>query len=222
MEYLEGMDLARAVEVGGPLPPGRLIHVIANACDALAEAHALGLVHRDVKPANVFLCRRGGVPDFVKVLDYGIARALDAQETTATGVVAGTPDYMAPEVIRGDGIQPASDIYALGATAYEALTGWRVFGGRALRDLLLHHLQTEPIPPRKRLASVPADLEAVILRCLAKEPEDRHPDMHALAEALRACRDAGTWTPADAEGWWREHGAHAGVPRAPEGGAEGR
>jgi eukaryotic-like serine/threonine-protein kinase len=205
MEYLEGLDLLRILETTGPLGGPRLLHVLDGTCAALAEAHDLGLVHRDVKPANLMLCRRAGTHDVVKVLDYGIARQVSAplDETGAPFEVAGTPDYMSPEVIRGEDVGPASDVYSLGVTAYQLLTGWRLFGARALGDQLAHHLHTEPIPPSQRLAGVPPDLEAVILRCLAKDPQARYADARELREALARCSDAGTWTPACAAAWWQ-------------------
>jgi len=208
MEYLDGADLTRILDAGGPLPPGRVIHVLRQACAALAEAHELGLVHRDVKPANIILCWRGGKPDVVKVLDYGIARDLGAHDPGKTPRfgIAGTPEYMPPEVIHGHGADPQSDVYSLGATAYQLVTGNPVFDATTPGEHLAQHVGAEPLPPRERLDTVPADLEAVILRCLAKRPEDRFPGMRALCDAVEACADARAWTTEDAEAWWRAYG----------------
>jgi serine/threonine-protein kinase len=207
MELLDGLDLGRVVTTTGPLPPGRVVHVLVQVCGALAEAHAIGLVHRDVKPSNVVLCRRGGEHDVVKVLDFGVLRDTNApgDGLTQDGAFVGTPDTAAPEVIRGEPATPAADVYALGAVAYHLATGERVFASPAVGVLLAQHLGATPIPPSRLQPTVPRDLEAVILRCLAKEPGERFPDMLSLRAALRACAAAGTWTEADARAWWERH-----------------
>jgi serine/threonine-protein kinase len=206
MEYLDGADLRRIVERHGPMPPARAIHLLVQACGALGEAHAEGLVHRDLKPSNLMLCRRGGVHDVVKVVDFGLVRDIAAApELTGTGVLVGTPESMAPEVLRGEPATPSADLYGLGVVGYFLLTGMGIFDAATALELVGHHLHTAPVPPRTRLPAVPADLEAVILRCLEKEPAGRFPDTRALARALAACGDAGGWSEEDAAAWWRAH-----------------
>jgi len=206
MEYLDGADLRGLVERHGPLPPGRVIHVLGQACGALAEAHAMGLVHRDLKPSNLMLCRRGGMHDVVKVVDFGLVRDVAAApDLTGTGVLCGTPETMAPEVLMGDPASPRADLYALGVVGYFLLTGKGIFDATSALEIVGHHLHTPPVPPRHRVPSVPEDLEAVILRCLRKDPEERYADAASLRDALAACADAGRWTESDAAASW----AHA-------------
>jgi serine/threonine-protein kinase len=206
MEYLDGDDLRRFVERHGPLPPARVIHLLRQACGALAEAHGAGLVHRDLKPSNLMLCRRGGLHDFVKVVDFGLVKDVTAAaDLTGTGVFAGTPETMAPEVLRGEPVTASADLYALGVVGYFLLTGKGIFDANSALEIVGHHLHTPPVPPRDRVPAVPADLEAVILRCLAKEPAERFADADALARALAACGDAGGWTEEHAAAWWSAH-----------------
>ena len=206
MEYLDGADLERLVKVDGPQPAGRVLHILGQACQALAEAHAAGLIHRDVKPANIFLCRHWGRPDVVKVLDFGIAKQLGEDEVGITGAAAllGTPLYMAPEAATAPAtVDTRSDLYSLGAVGYWLLSGRPVFGGSTPLALWAHHIHTAP-PPLPEGA--PPDLQAVLSRCLAKSPDDRYPSALALGEALAACRDAGSWSPEQATSWWRDRG----------------
>jgi serine/threonine-protein kinase len=208
MEYLEGADLRQVVERGGPLPPGRVIHVLAQACGALAEAHAEGLVHRDLKPSNLMLCRRGGLHDVVKVVDFGLVKDLrePAPELTGTGAICGTPETLAPEILRGEGAAPGADLYALGVIGYFLLTGRPVFDFASAAELIGHHLHSPPVPFEARGADVPRDLAAVVLRCLAKDPSGRPRDAHELRRELLACADAPRWTEADAARWWNGRG----------------
>jgi eukaryotic-like serine/threonine-protein kinase len=209
MEYLDGWSLDDLVASHGPLPAGRVIHILAQVCGALAEAHAAGLIHRDIKPANILVCERGGVADVAKVLDFGLVKAIDAPasaSTTTTNQLLGTPLYMSPEAIKNpDGMDARSDLYGLGAVAYYLLTGSPPFEGDSIVEVCGHHLHTRPEPPSRRARGVPSDLEAVVLSCLAKAAADRPRDAVALAAALRACRDDGAWSPADALAWWSEH-----------------
>jgi eukaryotic-like serine/threonine-protein kinase len=211
MEYLEGTDLERLVARHGPMPPARVIHVLRQMCDALDEAHDRGLVHRDIKPANVILCRRGRQHDVVKVLDFGLVKALatDDQASTA-GVVTGTPAYLAPEAITAPTqIGAVSDLYAVGAVAYYLLTGTTVFRGATVAEVCGHHVHSAPEPPSRR-RPVPPDLEALVLRCLAKTPGDRPASARMLRDALVALPDAGDWTEAQAaERWQLERAAEA-------------
>ncbi|HET9959681.1 MAG TPA: serine/threonine-protein kinase [Polyangiaceae bacterium] len=205
MELLDGLTLEDLVAQYGPQPPSRVIHLLLQVCGALREAHGSGLIHRDIKPANVFLCRRGDLPDFVKVLDFGLVRQLNGDgDSTRSSVnaVVGSPMYLSPEAI----ITPArldarADIYGLGCLAYYLATGEPPFQGRGVVELCAHHLHSPPVPPSSR-ADVPADLERVILACLAKKPENRPDSVRAVAHALRECRDARGWDELAAEQWW--------------------
>jgi serine/threonine protein kinase len=215
MEYLDGIDLEDLVRRFGPVPEGRAVSILRQVCGSLAEAHGLGLVHRDVKPANVILCHRGGIPDFVKVLDFGLARAVGAEgeaRLTAAGSLTGTPLYLAPEAVeRPDAVDARADLYALGAVGYFLLTGTPVFRGQTIAELCMQHLKAPPEPPSQRLGR-PLDppLEALILKCLAKSPDDRPPSARAALDELAGYEGAGGWSGADAEAWWTRFKAEAG------------
>ena len=209
MEYLDGINLEDLVRSYGPLPPGRAIAILEQVCGALAEAHARGLVHRDIKPANIILTERGGEPDVAKVVDFGLVKPLAANALQATmvgsSVLTGTPLYMSPEAMTTpEAADPRSDLYAVGAVGYFLLTGHGVFEGGSVAEIIGHHLHTEPVPPSKRGSQyVPPDLEAVILKCLRKRPEDRVRSALELREELRRCKLVPAWTSDDAEAWWR-------------------
>jgi serine/threonine-protein kinase len=207
MEFLPGLDLDDLVTRYGPVPPARAIHFLRQLCGALQEAHAAGLVHRDIKPSNVLVCRHGGLHDVAKLLDFGLVRAAgggddDPTRLTARGTVLGTPAYMAPEQARrAEAADARSDLYSLGALGYFLLAGRPPFRGGTALEVMLAHVQ-EPVPT---LANAPADLEAVLRRCLAKAPADRFSDAGSLDEALAGCTCAGEWTEARARAWWQEH-----------------
>jgi hypothetical protein len=209
MEYLDGLNLDDLVGRYGAQPAGRVIAILVQVCGALAEAHGRGLVHRDVKPANIILTERGGEPDVAKVVDFGLVKPLSPDDAGVTrsesNVLTGTPLYMSPEALSApEAGDPRSDLYALGAVAYFLVTGHPVFESSSVFEIIGHHLHTVPVPPSQRTTnSVPADLEALILRCLEKQPDDRPRDAHTLAESLRRCRLVKPWTRADAVGWWR-------------------
>ena len=212
MEYLEGSDVGSLVEAGGPLPPARAIHLLLQACGALREAHEQGLVHRDVKAGNLIVTRRGGEYDVLKVVDFGLVqdlRAAAGSSLTQVGHVCGTPETLAPEVLGGAGATPAADQYSLGCVGYLMLTGKHCFNARSAADFIGHHLHTAPVPLEERDPSLPRDLGAVLMRCLAKDPEERHASIAALRDALRGCADAGRWTQDEAEAWWSAHGPKA-------------
>jgi serine/threonine-protein kinase len=209
MEYLDGVDLEDLVRESGPVEPGRAVRILRQACAALYEAHGIGLIHRDIKPANIILCERGGIPDIAKVLDFGLVRDITSTtdvRLTAENVIHGTPQYLAPETIRNAAtVDARSDLYALGAVAYFLLTGTPVFTGRSALELIHHHLQTEPEALSKRLGRpVPPKLEAVVLSCLAKDPDQRPESAKALADALKACDDVTPWDETVARAYWRE------------------
>ena len=207
MEYLPGMSLADLVARFGPLPPERAIHLLRQACDALGEAHAAGLIHRDIKPANIFAAQRGGVCDVAKLLDFGLVKPLADErpiQLTGEGSITGSPLFMSPEQATGDSEPEArSDIYSLGAVAYYLLTGKPPFEGEKPIKVLIAHAHDEPVPPSQHRHDLPADLESVILRCLAKRPDDRFADATGLAAALADCEAADRWTRELAAAWWK-------------------
>ncbi|MGA7992188.1 MAG: serine/threonine-protein kinase, partial [Thermoanaerobaculia bacterium] len=214
MELLDGYTLDRLVEHHGPLPPERVVHVMRQACRSLAEAHAAGLVHRDIKPGNIFLCRYGGEADFVKVVDFGLVKDVSAggrTNLTQTGLITGTPAYMPPEMALGKSVDGRADLYALGCVGYFLLTGLPVFDRKTALETLHDHTATPPVPPSRRVATpVPPDLEAVLLDCLAKEPADRPDGARTLETRLAATSAAGRWSSGDAEAWWNRHAPATG------------
>jgi serine/threonine-protein kinase len=210
MEYLRGMSLADLVRVHGPLPAGRLIYLFRQVCAGLAEAHDLGLIHRDLKPANVFVAVRGGEFDVAKVLDFGLVKLTkdpDSAELTGEMAISGTPMYMAPEQAIGDrALDARADIYALGVVMYAALTAYAPFSGANAFAVMMAHARDPVVPPSKVCPGVPADLEQVILRCMAKNPSNRFPSVRALGESLAACASAADWGPNRAAAWWTAEG----------------
>ncbi|MCX7424934.1 MAG: serine/threonine-protein kinase [Planctomycetia bacterium] len=206
MEYLPGMSLAELVERFGPMPPARVVHLLWQTCDALGEAHAAGLIHRDIKPGNIFAAHRGGVYDVAKLLDFGLVTRSDDEQPvqlTTEGAITGSPLFMSPEQAIGDGEPDGrSDIYSLGAVGYFLLTGHPPFEADKAIKVMIAHVHEEVVPPSKRGVDVPEDLELVILRCLAKKPADRYQDAASLADALAGCQSADRWSRADARTWW--------------------
>ena len=209
MELLNGSTLENLIRLGGPLLPGRVIHILEQIAGSLAEAHDKNLIHRDIKPSNVILCERGGVYDVVKVLDFGLVKEISQTDgnLTQANVLIGTPLYMAPEIISQPGqASPLSDIYALGAVGYFLLTARNVFEGGSAVEICAKHLNDAPVPPSQRSGIVvPTDLEGIILGCLEKDPTRRPPDAGELRSRLLTCNDAGSWTDQDARGWWQHH-----------------
>lgn len=212
MEFLEGMDLETLVRTKGPLPAGRVIHVLRQVCESLDEAHTLGLVHRDIKPANIHVGRVGLRHDYVKVLDFGLVkevssiRALGDSMATVPGQMAlGTPAYMAPEVALGEPVDGRADIYALGCVAYYLVTGQVVFESETAVQLIAKHLQATVIPPSIRSnRAIPEGLEQVIMKCLAKRPEERPQSALELAQMLDWIPTEG-WNEDQARTWWTEN-----------------
>ncbi|HWA56783.1 MAG TPA: TolC family protein, partial [Gemmatimonadales bacterium] len=210
MELLDGLDLESLVRRHGPLPAGRVVHLVRQACKSLEEAHARGLVHRDIKPSNIFACRMGLALDFVKVLDFGLVKERHTEDVrlTAPTRTAGTPAYMAPEMVRsGAEVDHRADIYALGCVAYWLLTGRMVFQGDTTVDILLQHAHATPMRPSERGEfDIPAELEAVVMDCLAKNPDHRPQSAGELSRRLSlSLYPARPWTEADARTWWREN-----------------
>ncbi|HET6337952.1 MAG TPA: serine/threonine-protein kinase [Polyangiales bacterium] len=209
MEYLEGGDLERLVEYSGPLEPGRAIWILEQVCRALSEAHALGLVHRDIKPSNVLLCERGQEGDVTKILDFGLVKDLNATSAapvTHDATLTGTPLYMSPESITSpDAVDSRSDLYSLGALAYFLLVGRPPFTGTTIVEICAAHLHVAPEAPSRRRSELPADLDAIVLRCLEKNPATRFADARALREALLGCASAGRWNATSAAAWWNAH-----------------
>jgi len=188
MEYLEGgEDLDTVLKKSGRLPYKRVVHIVAQLCDALQAAHDAGIIHRDVKPANFYRVTIDGDEDFIKVLDFGIARLANPTDSivTQTGVVMGTPDYMAPEQAQGLHVDHRADIYSLGATCYALLTGRAPFTGRNEYDIIYKHLNEMPRPPSVTSQDVPQWLDQVVLRAMAKTPDQRYASMADFASALR-------------------------------------
>ncbi len=215
MEYLDGLDLETMVERFGPLPAERVVYLLRQACDSLADAHLSQLTHRDVKPANIYACHLGISYDYVKLLDFGLVSSTAAEDAslqlTADDTTSGTPAYMAPEMAVGkDEVDGRADLYALGCVGYWLLTGKQVFEGDTPVAVLVEHVKTPPVPPSQRTEiEVPADLERVILKCLEKDPANRYQGAEELSAALAACQMPGCWDSARAKDWWNLH-----LPRA--------
>jgi serine/threonine-protein kinase len=186
MEYLAGRDLAAVLATEGPLPVDAAVDFILQAGEALAEAHAKGIVHRDVKPSNLFLCEGADASPVVKVLDFGAAKTHDFSSETARtdATVVGTPLFMAPEQMRvGQAIDARADIWALGATLYTLLAGKPPFRAASIADIHKRILRGPP-PLRASRSDAPAALESILLRCMQIQPSDRYPNLAELAEAL--------------------------------------
>jgi tRNA A-37 threonylcarbamoyl transferase component Bud32 len=203
MEYLPGMSLHQEVERGGPMPPARAVHILHQVAGALVEAHAAGLTHRDIKPGNVMLCERGGIADVAKLLDFGlVVSRLDGvndSRITQAGMILGTPAYMSPEQCAGEE-QPgeASDIYSLGAVAYFLLTGQAPFEGRGPMQIIAAHLREVPRAPRELQPAITVELDALVMRCLAKSPSERVASAREFEQALTVLRAGMKWTDREA------------------------
>ena len=226
MELLHGINLLQLVDLDGPLPPARVVHLLRQACGALTEAHAAGLIHRDIKPANLMVCVYGGIPDFLKVLDFGLVKDVAAVEGATEGRAAessgdaglsqdgsllGTPLYMAPEGMSDPThVDARADIFALGAVGYFLLAGKSPFPGRTAIEVFRMERQGPP-PPLSRVARhpVPASLDETIGRCLSFRREDRPGSAEALDALLEACAFAPSWKVEDARSWWRDRGPAA-------------
>jgi hypothetical protein len=222
MEYLDGLDLEELVKEEGPVGAARVVRILTQASGSLAEAHALGLIHRDIKPANIMLTERPDEPDIVKVVDFGLVKAIvgASGDVTATNLnaITGTPLYLAPEAVTSpDTVDARSDLYALGAVGYFLLTGEHVFEAPTIVEVLSKHMRDIPIPLSDRLGRpVAEDLAALLMSCLAKRREDRPASAGALRTALMACADFARYDVAAATAWWRDRGSNLAVPATAE------
>jgi tRNA A-37 threonylcarbamoyl transferase component Bud32 len=212
MELLNGRDLETFVREFGPLPVNRAVHLLRQVCHSLAEAHSRSLVHRDIKPANIYLCRMGLDYDFIKVLDFGLVkfgegRSMARTFATSDFVTSGTPGYMAPEVILGGReTDRRADVYALGCVAYWLVTGQLVFEADTAMRMLDEHLHARPVPPSQRTELVvPPRVDALIMRCLEKDPDMRPRDAAELYGLWCDCGPGGPWTNEAARQWWELH-----------------
>ncbi|MBA4030716.1 MAG: serine/threonine protein kinase [Planctomyces sp.] len=219
MEYLPGMNLGELVARFGPLSPERTVHFLIQTCRALHEAHQMGMIHRDLKPANIFAAKRGGEFDVAKLLDFGLV--LDSRGSRVRGhtdssrqtTVAGSPLFMSPEQATYESIPDArSDIYALGATAYFLLTGRPPFEGKTPVQVMIKHARDRVVPLRDLRADIPADVEAIVLRCLAKNQEHRFGSSREFELALSRCTVAGKWNSEQAERWWQTFAPEIELP----------
>jgi serine/threonine-protein kinase len=205
MELLDGLNLDALVRRHGPLEPARAAFLFSQICHSLAEAHGAGLIHRDIKPANIFVCRLGRDVDLVKVLDFGLVKHLDGDQTaTFAGSVLGTPAYIAPEIALGHAnVDGRADIYAMGCVAYWLLTGQPVFESGTAVGLMLAHVQTLPTLPSLRTeAEIPQGLETLVMACLAKQPSDRPQTVEEIESALQDVLNETPWSQADSRAWW--------------------
>ena len=225
MELLDGFALDDMVERWGPMPPARTVHILLGVCRSLREAHRLGLVHRDIKPGNIFLCRSGTEVDHVKVLDFGLVKEIANPDAsvTQTGFVTGTPGFMAPEMALGKKeIDGRTDLYSLACVGFFLLTGETVFDKKTPIEIIMDHARTPaPRPSEKSGVPVPEGLEDLLMDCLAKEPRDRPDSAREVERRLWALYLPDIWTPDKAERWWAEHvspflpqaSAHLETPR---------
>ena len=208
MEYLQGLDAEVLVNRYGPQPAGRVVWLLRQVCDSLEEAHDAGLVHRDIKGSNVFVCRLGKSADFVKVLDFGLVKNLTGGSRTAlTGDrTSGTPAFMSPEQVRGEDIDARADIYGLGCLSYFLLTGSVVFNKPDALAMAVSHLTEQPEPPSLHSElPVPQSLDRVVMACLEKSRENRPQSVAELRAMLDRCAGFAPWTASDAIRWWELH-----------------
>ncbi len=212
MEFLRGVNLHDLVARFGPQPEGRVVHILSQICDSLTEAHGLGLIHRDIKPGNIFLCRRGGVADCVKVLDFGLVREYrkDGPETVNPAgerMIEGTPWFMPPEAVQGTApTDPRSDLYSLGALGYFLLTGYYIFDAENMAEIHAKQLSAAPVPPGQRTTNpISPEMEQLLLRCLEKEMNRRPQSSSELRAWLLATPAAADWTPEMRASWWEAY-----------------
>ena len=209
MELLDGVSLQTLITTFGPQPAPRIRAILLQICESLEEAHLKGLIHRDLKPSNVMICKLALKHDFVKVLDFGLAKCAaceDVSALTLEGTATGTPGYIAPEIALGETtVDGRADIYALGCVAYFLLTGTLVFPDSNPMSMAVKHVQATPDPPSSRTEiPIPDALERLVLRCLEKKPADRPASTREVADALHAV-DLPPWSEDEASLWWERH-----------------
>lgn len=215
MEYLLGLDLQQLIDRHGAVDPARCVFIVQQACGSLAEAHRAGVVHRDIKPSNILLTEQGGMLDFVKVVDFGLAKKVstDGSEDdvglTKVGALFGTPMCFAPEGLVGvEQLDARADIYSMGCVLYWMLTGEPVFPGMRAMDVIMDHVKKAPVPPIKRaIVVLPKSLSDIAMKCLEKDPRDRYQTFDELSEALEASGVSPPWTQERARAWWKIHPA---------------
>lgn len=211
MELLTGRDLESLVREFGPVPAERALFLLRQVCHSLADAHARGLVHRDVTPANIYVCRMGLQYDFVKVLDFGLVKfnhpaAMEQTLMTGAHTTTGTPAFMAPEIILDGAVDQRADVYALGCVAYFLLTGQLVFEADTPMKMFIQHLQSSPMPPSQRTElPIPPEVDALVLRCLEKDPSRRPQNAEELLHLIDRCRMRTPWNDQSAKAWWQQH-----------------
>jgi eukaryotic-like serine/threonine-protein kinase len=209
MELLWGQTFDDLVHKHGRLPPARAVYLLRQVCDALEEAHAAGLMHRDIKPSNIYAARRGGEYDFAKLLDFGLVKGVartDEASLSRAETIVGSPLYMAPEQSLNEGNSDVrSDIYALGGVAYFLMVGHPPFVADNPLEIMISHARDAVPSPSRLVPDLPADVEAILMKCLAKDPQERFASAAALGEALAGSSVAGQWTKSDAAGWWQAH-----------------
>jgi len=207
MEFLTGLSLDALVKEFGPMPSGRVVYLLRQACGALREAHAAQLIHRDIKPGNIFAAERGGVQDVVKLLDFGLVKSTTSNEKslelTSQGALVGSPMFASPDMVLGESLDSRSDIYSIGATAYYLLTGQPVFRGANAVQMMFAHANKPVTPPRELEPKIDPELERILLKCLEKQPADRYGNMDELLEDLEQC--SCDWSAITAQAWWQNH-----------------
>lgn len=220
MEYLTGLSLQELIKRRGPLTPGRAVFLLKQVCNALMEAHGIGLIHRDIKPANLMVTELGGAYDIVKLLDFGLAKPVEATssvseetELTVAGSLTGSPLYMSPEQAMGEALpDQRSDIYALGGVAFFMLTGRPPFESGPTLKVLLAHAHEQPVAPSKVMGSSngfpSSELDAFVLKCLKKSPDLRFQSAHECLQALEELPEADHWNSRKAEEWWNSNCSH--------------
>ncbi|MBL0713751.1 MAG: serine/threonine protein kinase [Desulfosarcina sp.] len=209
MEYLPGIGLDALIALEGAIPPARSIHILRHICFSLEEAHGMGLIHRDIKPPNVMLCERGGRYDAVKVLDFGLVKDVENQDTRMTAMheVVGTPAYVAPERLTDPAqVDQRADIYSLGAVGFNLLTGADVFEGANAVEICYHVMKTPPPRASERSTrAIPPALDQLVDDCLAKDPNDRPADVKQILAVLDSIEGLPPWQQAEAQRWWAQN-----------------
>jgi serine/threonine protein kinase len=227
MEFLEGKNLNQTVRADGPFPVARALPILIQVCGALDEAHKSGIIHRDMKPENIFICQQGALKDYPKVLDFGLAKVTEREMRpgslilTQEGMVFGTPEFMSPEQAQGSVLTPASDIYSLAVILYEVLTGKLPFEGKGPMDFIQLHVNGKPIPLADRVPGLkfPPLLGEVLLRALEKKPQDRFATAADFAAAMKAVADGKTVLPRELQPHSEVADVTLAMPHAPHPGA---